>query len=334
MKEAKYYIVVDQQKKKVQCRLCPAGCILLHGEFGKCKIRQNIDGKLYTLTYGIVSSIALDPIEKKPLYHFYPGKLILSIGSWGCNFKCGFCQNWSISQVGVEKSYSQTVTPQILLSYALKEKENIGIAYTYNEPLINIEFIAETAEVFHSKGLKNVLVTNGYILEQPLRDILPYIDAANIDLKSFNEEFYEKVCGGKLKFVLNTIEIMVKNNKHVELTTLVIPGYNDSEKEILDIVNYVASLSKEIPLHFSRYYPNYEFEVQPTPIKTLVKCYDLAKEKLDYVYLGNILDEKYSSTNCPSCGEKLILRIGYDVNIIGLKNDRCKFCSRKINIVI
>lgn len=332
MKEAEYYIILEE--KKVQCRLCPHSCILSDGEIGKCLARKNIKGKLYSLTYGLASSVALDPIEKKPLYHFYPGKVILSLGSWGCNFKCGFCQNWSISQCSVNENYSEKVVPEQLLSLALRDKDNIGISYTYNEPLINIEFVKETAMMFHSKQLKNVLVTNGYINKEPFLDLLPYIDAANIDLKSFNPEFYEKVCNGKLKFVLQTIELMVEHKKHVELTTLVIPGYNDKKVEIQQIIDYVFSLSKEIPIHFSRYYPQYKFNAPPTPLKTLIEFYNLAKEKLDYVYLGNVLDEKYNSTYCPDCKKMLILRIGYDINIVGLDKKRCKFCNKEINVVI
>ncbi len=333
MIEAKYYKIIDDEKKVVQCVLCPHSCLLKKDEVGKCKARKNVDGKLYSLTYSVVSSVALDPIEKKPLYHFYPGSYILSIGSYGCNFKCGFCQNWEISQSSAEENYSEKILPQQLLSISKRYKENIGISYTYNEPLINFEFVLETAELFHSQGLKNVLVTNGFIHKQPLLELLPYIDAANIDLKSFNKDFYKKVCDGNLNFVLQTIEIMVAQKKHIELTTLVIPGYNDSEEEIKQIVDYVAFLSKEIPLHFSRYYPNYKFTAPPTSVEVLIKFYHLAKEKLNYVYLGNVWDKKYNSTYCPNCNELLILRIGYDIKIVGLENNKCKYCGKEIKII-
>lgn len=332
MKEAKHYIILE--KNKLQCRLCPHNCVLENNEIGKCKARKNINGKLFSLTYGKVSSIAFDPIEKKPLYHFFPGSLILSIGSYGCNFKCGFCQNWEISQVGIEETdYYKEVTPETLLNYARKYKESIGISYTYNEPLINFEFLIETAKLFHNEGLKNVLVTNGFINKQPLKELLPYIDAANIDLKSFNKEFYKKICDGNLNFVLETIEIMFQEKKHIELTTLVIPGYNDSEEEIQQIVNYVSSLSKNIPLHFSRYYPMYKFDTPATDIKLLKKIFETVKEKLHYVYLGNVFNEEYNSTYCPKCKKLLIKRIGYNTQIVGLdKKNLCKFCGCEIYI--
>jgi pyruvate formate lyase activating enzyme len=333
MKEAKYYKIIDEKEKKLQCLLCPHSCLIKNNEVGKCGIRKNIEGKLYSLTYEVASSIAIDPIEKKPLYHFYPGSYILSVGSFGCNFKCGFCQNWEISQSSVDETYSQKVSSKQLVALAKKYENNIGISYTYNEPLINFEFVLETAELFHSHGFKNVLVTNGFINKEPLLEMLPYIDAANIDLKSFSKEFYKKICDGNLNFVLQTIELMVEHKKHVELTTLVIPRYNDSEEEIKQIIEYVCSLSKEIPLHFSRYYPQYKFTVPATSVNTLVKFYHLAKEKLDYVYLGNVWDEKYNSTYCPNCNKLLILRVGYDIKIVGLENKKCKFCGREIKIV-
>lgn len=331
MKEAKYFVVIDNTQKKIQCRLCPHNCALTLNQTGKCRARKNIEGKLYSLTYGIASSVAIDPIEKKPLYHFYPGSMILSIGSFGCNFKCGFCQNWEISHVGIEEAdYYKEVSPQQLLVYAQRYRDNIGISYTYNEPLINFEFVLETAKLFHQKGYKNVLVTNGFINKEPLLELLPYIDAANIDLKSFNKEFYKKICDGNLDFVLQTIETFFENKKHIELTTLVIPQHNDSEKEIGEIVNYVASLSKNIPLHFSRYYPMYKFEVPATSVNVLKKFYDIARQKLNYVYLGNVPDVEYNSTYCLNCGKVIIRRVGYDVTNCGLKEDTtCKFCGYK-----
>ncbi|MCS7227719.1 MAG: AmmeMemoRadiSam system radical SAM enzyme [Endomicrobia bacterium] len=335
-KEAKYYVIIDEKTKKIQCRLCPHNCLLEEDKIGKCRVRKNIQGKLHSLTYSIVSSIAIDPIEKKPLYHFYPGSVILSVGSFGCNFKCGFCQNWEISQVSVEEtSFYQQISPQQLLHYAKKYEGNIGIAYTYNEPLINFEFILETAKLFHKEGYVNVLVTNGYINKEPLLELLPYIDAANIDLKSFNKDFYRKICDGNLNFVLQTIETFLMKNKHIELTTLIIPQHNDSEEEIGQIVGYVAGLSKDIPLHFSKYYPMYKFNIPSTEINKLEIFYTLAKEKLHYVYLGNVLEEKYNSTYCVKCKNVLIKRIGYNIIKLGLQhNGICKFCGCKNYIIM
>lgn len=334
MKEAKYYTLIDDYTKEVQCKLCPHNCLLKKDKTGKCKARKNIDGKLYSLTYGVISSVAFDPVEKKPLYHFYPGSIVLSIGSFGCNFKCGFCQNWEISQVGVQQTYEKEITPQKLLQLAKKYKNNIGISYTYNEPLINFEYILETAEMFKKEGYKNILVTNGYINKQPLLEILNYIDAANIDLKSFNKNFYEETCGGELKFVLQTIETFLEHKKHIEITTLIIPTKNDSQDEITKIVDYIKNLSIDIPLHFSRYFPMYKFNIEATPIDTMIKIYEIAKQKLNYVYLGNILEEKYNSTFCPNCGKLLIRRLGYNTEVVGLEYNRCKYCKEEIKVFV
>ncbi|MCX7956276.1 MAG: AmmeMemoRadiSam system radical SAM enzyme [Endomicrobia bacterium] len=340
LKEAKFYRILDIKTKKLQCNLCPHNCLLELEKVGRCKTRKNIEGKLYSLTYGIISSISMDPIEKKPLYHYYPGKMILSVGSFGCNFKCGFCQNWEISQIEMTDYFyrHKKISPEELVKIALNQKDNIniGIAYTYNEPLINYEFILEIAENIKNKNMKNVIVSNGYINKEPLLELISYIDAANIDLKSFNKDFYSKVCGGNLKVVLNTIEIFLKYNKHIEITTLIIPSCNDSIKEIKQIVDYISSLSVNIPLHFTKYYPMYNFDIIETPTDTLINAYKIAKEKLNYVYIGNILDEEYSSTYCKSCNKKIIERKGYYTKILGLRDnsDICKFCGEHINIKI
>ncbi|MFQ3675423.1 MAG: AmmeMemoRadiSam system radical SAM enzyme [Endomicrobiia bacterium] len=334
MKEALYYKNVSQNIKKLQCLLCPHSCIILENEVGKCLSRKNVNGKLVALNYDNISSIAVDPIEKKPLYHFYPTKQILSIGSWGCNFKCGFCQNYQISQTSSETEFGEKILPQELVSMAKKIKNNIGIAYTYNEPLINIEFLIETIELVHKNNLYNVLVTNGYINKRPLMDIINFIDAANIDLKSFDDNFYQQHCEAEVRFVLKTIETFVSNNKHIEITTLLIQDFNDDEKNILNIVNYISSLSKVIPLHFSKYYPNYKFNTPPTQENILYRAYELAKEKLNYVYIGNIVDEKYNSTFCPQCNKKIISRTGYNTKIVGLIKNKCSFCGNEIKIIV
>jgi pyruvate formate lyase activating enzyme len=334
MKEALYYKILSPNLKKLQCTLCPHSCIILENELGKCLARKNVNGKLFALNYENISSLALDPIEKKPLYHFFPTKQILSVGSWGCNFKCGFCQNYQISQTTVEPTISQKVLPQKLVSYAKKIKNNIGIAHTYNEPLINIEFVIDTAQLVHKNNLFNILVTNGYINHRPLLDILPLIDAANIDLKSFDNNFYQQYCEAELRFVLKTIETFVANNKHIEITTLLIPGFNDDKKNILNIINYISSLSKDIPLHFSKYFPQYKFNAPPTTQDVLFQAYNLAKEKLNYVYLGNIFDEEHSSTFCPQCKKKVISRLGYETKIVGLTKNKCSYCGNELKIFV
>lgn len=328
MKEALEYIPLPEGN--VQCSLCPHNCIIANEKTGICRIRKNINGKLYSLVYGKASSIALDPIEKKPLFHFHPGSYILSLGTYGCNFRCPWCQNWSISQVNDGPAESITSEEIVLLA---KRKGSVGIAYTYNEPLIWYEFVLDTAKLAKEEGLTNVLVTNGYINPQPLENLLPYIDAMNIDLKSISEEFYKKYCGAKLQSVLDTINIAVKRGILVELTNLLIPTLNDSESEIQQLVDWVAALNDAIPLHFSRYFPQYKFNLPATPVTTLEKAYSIASKKLKYVYLGNVINPEAESTYCPQCKNELIHREGYWIKITGIKDKKCGSCNRTVDII-
>ncbi|MCX7941816.1 MAG: AmmeMemoRadiSam system radical SAM enzyme [Dictyoglomaceae bacterium] len=332
MKEALYYKKLDN--KKVQCLLCPHHCLILSGKRGICGVRENREGILYSLNYNFVSSIALDPIEKKPLYHFHPGKFILSVGTVGCNFKCPYCQNWRISQVSPDEFELEKIDSYELISLARSYK-SFGIAYTYNEPFIWYEFVLETSKIAKEQNLENVLVTNGYIEEEPFLELAPYISAMNIDLKSFNEEFYSKLCQGKLEKVLNIILLAYKKGIHIEITTLIIPGWNDKEDEIKELTNWIASIDKNIPLHFSRYFPAYKFNLSPTPLETLWKAYSIAKEKLNYVYLGNIWNLETSTTFCPKCKNQLIIRNGYTIekNLL-LNTNTCPFCGEKISVII
>ncbi|TYT20976.1 AmmeMemoRadiSam system radical SAM enzyme [Dictyoglomus thermophilum] len=330
MKEALYYQRLENQK--VQCLLCPHHCIIAPGKRGICGVRENIEGTLYSLVYGKASSIALDPIEKKPLYHFYPGSAILSIGTVGCNFKCPFCQNWSISQVTPEDIFLEEVDKDLLLGLALKNG-SIGISYTYNEPFIWYEFVLDVAKYFKENNLKNVLVTNGFVEVEPFLEMAPYIDAMNIDIKSINEEFYRNLCKGSLKNVKKIIEIAYSKGIHIELTNLIIPGYNDSKEEIIALIDYVASISPDIPLHFTRYFPAYKFTVPPTPIEILRFAYKEARKKLNFVYLGNIWDVEGSTTFCPKCGKDLIVREGYFIRKNLLKTSNiCPYCDTSIPI--
>ena len=252
---------------------------------GFCGVRANKGGILYTANYGRVSSVALDPIEKKPLYHFYPGSFILSAGSVGCNLSCLFCQNWSISKE--VQSPTEPMEPQSLVSRAQK-LDSFGIAYTYNEPFIWYEFVLETAKLAKSAGLKNVLVTNGYVSPEPLGEMLPYIDAMNIDLKSIRDGFYKKVCSGSVGPVLETIKASAKNC-HVELTNLIIPTLNDTEEELSELVGWIYdNVGESVPLHFSRYFPCYKMTEPATPLSTLKRAEEIARKKLKHVYLGNI----------------------------------------------
>jgi len=286
MKEALYYI--RESDKKVRCNLCPHHCLINPSHSGICKIRFNRDGRLSAEAYSLFAAVNLDPIEKKPLYHFYPGSMILSVGTAGCNFRCLHCQNWDISQSSLQDiGYLKKLLPQDALSLAKKTK-SIGIAYTYNEPLINFEWVLETSKIFASAGLKNVLVTNGYLESEPWQEITRYTDAANIDVKSFSEDFYKKICGGKLEVVLRNVEFMAKAGKHIEITYLVIPSLNDEDSEIEKMVGWLSGINPEIPLHFTRYFPSYKMNHPPTPLSTLERVAGIARKKLKYVHLGNV----------------------------------------------
>lgn len=328
MKEALFWETAEDGR--VKCFLCPHNCLISEGKSGFCRQRKNVKGKLYTLNYGRVSSYGVDPIEKKPLYHFYPGSLIFSLGTLGCNFRCRFCQNWQIAQV--EDGPAVEITPERAVELARSFKGNIGIAYTYSEPLIWYEYVLETARLAKEKGLKNVLVTNGFVNEKPLKDLLPYIDAMNIDVKGFTREFYKEYIKGDLIPVIETVERASKEC-HVEITTLLIPGLNDSEEDIRALSRWLGSLKRDIPLHLTRYFPNYKMDLPPTPVETMKKAREIAAAELDYVYLGNIRNEG-NNTYCPRCRTLLIERTG-TVKFQGLsQNGKCSNCGREINIVM
>ncbi len=282
MVEARYYEKLEG--KKVKCKLCPHSCILPQGSTGFCRARKNVDGRLFSLNYGYISSIAFDPIEKKPLYHFYPGSSILSIGTFGCSFRCLHCQNFEISQLTPNVFEVET---EKLIALAKKDPKCIGIAFTYNEPTIWFEYVMDVAKAFRQEGLKTVLVTNGYLNEEPLNDLLEVIDAANIDVKAFNDEFYKKVCSGDLETVKRFVEICAKKI-HIEITTLIIPTLNDRDEEIESLAKWIASIDDRIPLHLTRYFPRYKMTLPPTPKETLMRLREVAKKYLVNVYLGNI----------------------------------------------
>ncbi len=311
----------------VQCELCPSLCVIKDGHAGICRIRKNDKGILYTLLYDKYTSVSLDPIEKKPLFHFLPGMQVLSLGTIGCNMRCPWCQNYDISQASPGEVPTRQVSSEVAIELA-REYASPGISYTYNEPLINYEYVLDTARLAHKQGLKNMLVTNGYIQEKPFAELLPFIDAANIDLKSFSEDFYVKYCGGHLESVLKTIEMMIKEHKHVEVTTLVIPGLNDSDEEIRKLTSWLAGQNKFIAYHLSRYYPAYKFHEPATPLATMHRLRDVAHEKLQFVYLGNVPEEPEQDTACPDCGHVIISRRGYMVELAGLTGKNCANCGR------
>ena len=329
MREALFYDLIDEDKGIIKCLLCPKECLIKKGQVGFCRVRKNIDNQLYSLIYSKVSSCGMDPIEKKPLYHFYPGTMVLSLGTIGCNFVCVFCQNWTISQVNIKDVQVEELSPEKAIQLALKNNSP-AICYTYSEPLIWYEYILDAAQLAKKNNLKNILVTNGFINREPLIKLLPYIDAMNIDLKSFRNSFYQKYCKGSLSPVLNTIKLS-KEYCHIELTNLIIPGLNDSEEEVNNMTDWIASLDPKIPLHFSRYFPCYKMKIPATPISTLYKARDIAKKKLKYVYIGNINDVEANTTYCSECKKILIKRMGYKTINLGLdKEGNCKYCGEKV----
>ncbi len=313
---------------KVQCRLCPHACLIAPGRHGICLVRFNRDGKLDLPFYGRLSALADDPIEKKPLYHFYPGRQILSIGFVGCSFQCPFCQNHHIAH---DTSYpTEYVSPEDLVDLCL-QRGSFGIAYTYSEPLVHLEYVLDTAALARKKGLKNVLVSNGYVNREPAEKLLELLDAANIDLKTFNPEFYKKEIGGRLEEVKRFIT-QAHGRTELEVTTLVIPTKNDGEEEIESIARFLAALSPDIPYHLSAYYPQYKYTLPPTPPGVLRRLAETARRHLRYVYLGNIGGEE-SDTRCASCGNLLVRRRGYSVSITGIGDGQCSQCGAAAPIV-
>jgi len=325
MREAMYY---QPHSQGVICGLCPKGCVIGEGGAGFCRVRRNIGQKLYTQNYAACSSYALDPIEKKPLYHFYPGHLILSLGTWGCNFSCSFCQNWEIAQ---KHPNTTKLLPEDAVELAKQygKKGNIGIAYTYSEPSVWYEYVVDTAKGIQNAGLKNVLVTNGFINPKPLEEMLPYIDAMNIDVKAFNSEYYHKVCAGDLESVKRTVEL-ASTSCHVEITTLLVPGLNDDEREIIGLAQWLAKINPNIPLHFSRYFPNYKMDAPPTPEITMLVAKKIASQYLNYVYLGNMRGDG-GNTYCPKCSQLIIDRTHQKSYLVA--NNNCPKCGQTINII-
>jgi pyruvate formate lyase activating enzyme len=326
-REAEYWERLDGQR--VKCLLCPWYCRLRVGQAGICSCRQNVDGELRAVSYGQVVSLAVDPIEKKPLYHFHPGEQILSTAPNGCNFKCPYCQNADISQSRVGTQY---VSPEDLVTIA-ERHDSFGVCYTYTEPLIWYEYLLDAGELVHAGGLANVLVTNGMINEEPLKRLLPLIDAMNIDLKAMDKDFYKRIAKGDLETVLNTIR-MSKECCHIEITNLVIPTLNDSDEQISALVDWVADLGVDTPLHLSRYFPHYKMTIAATPVETLLRAYEMARKKLRYVYLGNVALQSGSDTLCHNCGNSLVSRSGYHTRVIGIEDRKCSKCGIDVDFVL
>ncbi len=329
-KEAWYY--KKKQNNEVQCFLCPHHCVISEGASGKCNVRKNEKGKLITGAYGKLAAIHRDPIEKKPLYHFYPGHQLLSIGTYGCNFHCSFCQNCDISQAKFEQTYSLKDFSVEEVVNAADAPENMGVAYTYNEPAIFYEFMFDTAEAIRNKGLKNVMVSNGFISREPLEKLLPFMDAFNIDLKAFTNEFYMNYAEGRLNPVLRTCEYIRSYGKHLEITFLVIPGLNDAESTFKEMLQWIrTNLGSDTVLHISRYFPAYKLQVEPTPTRTILRFAELAMDYLEFVYIGNMHSADGNNTYCPSCNHLVINRHRYKTDLSKLDNEgKCVFCGKQI----
>ena len=319
--------------KKVSCFLCAHYCVISDGNFGICQMRQNKEGILYTHAYGSIVAANIDPIEKKPIFHMLPGSKSFSIATVGCNFQCGFCQNWQISQKKEAEKLgvgSQPMSPEEIVKEALRSACK-SISFTYTEPTIFFEYALETAQRAKEQGLSTIFVTNGYMTKDALAMIEPYLDAANVDLKFFRDESYRRVCGGRLQPVLDTISLMREKNIWVEVTTLLVPGENDSCDELKGIASFLAGVGKEIPWHISRFHPDYKMaDKNATALGLLHEACKIGKDAgLRYVYVGNILEEE--KTYCYQCGQPLISRRGFEVLEYNLKNGRCPGCHSALD---
>lgn len=329
-KEALFYEKADV--RMVKCSLCPKNCLIPEGKYGFCRARKNISGILYSMGYAKPCSVAIDPMEKKPLFHYLPGSRTFSIASAGCSLRCLFCQNWQISQCSPEQTRNYDLSPQDVIRIA-KEKNCPVIAYTYSEPVNFYEYMLDTAKIARQNGIKNIMHTAGYINKEPLEKLLPYIDAANVDLKGFSQDYYKNICGAELESILQTLTIMKKHRIWIEITTLVVPGYNDSPEELKKLCHWIkTNLGPDTPVHFSRFYPIYKLaHLTATPYQTLEKVYEIAKEcGLKYVYIGNVYDNPYEDTKCPKCDKIVVDRKGFEILDNKIRNGKCIYCGTKI----
>jgi len=325
---------------EVECFLCSHHCRIKEGKRGHCFVRENQKGKLYSLVYGHAIASHIDPIEKKPLFHFLPGSFSYSIATVGCNFRCNFCQNSDISQ-GPRRSriLGADLSPEKIVRDAMANNCR-SISYTYTEPIIFFEYAYDTAKLAKKEGLYNNFVTNGFATPETIDLMAGVIDAANVDLKSFSEDFYKKLCGASLQPVLRAIKYMYKKGIRIEITTLIIPGQNDGEKELSEIAGFIASISQDIPWHVSRFYPHYEMDsIPPTPMEKIDLARDIGRKAgLRYIYGGNVSGGDYETTYCPFCKEAAISRVGYSIEKMNLKKGPdnetlCGACSKKLAII-
>ena len=331
LKEAMFYNKLD--KGAVQCHLCPRNCFIVDGKRGYCGVRENQSGTLYALSFGkLVSLNDLDPIEKKPLFHFLPGVRTFSIATAGCNLKCKFCQNWEISQKRPEEVDFEYIEPEELIK-KVKASGLKVVAFTYNEPVVFYEYMLEVAKLAKTEGLITVMHSNGYVNEEPLRELAKYLDAVNIDLKGFSEEYYVKLSEGSLEPVLKTLKILHNAGVHLEITNLVIPDFNDDPELIKKMCLWIRdNLGADTPLHFSRFWPMYKLSnLFPTPVDALERARSIAKASgLKYVYIGNVGGHEAQNSYCPKCGKIVIERKGYFIMQNNIANGKCKFCGEII----
>ncbi len=322
----------NEGDERLRCLLCPHSCLILPGTTGACGTRKNLDGEIVSATYGIISGYAVDPIEKKPLYHFFPGTSILSIGSYGCNLRCDFCQNSQISQHRYTGDQVR-LSPRELVGRAVSIPGNTGLAFTYNEPGIWFEYVTDSARLTAAAGLRNVMVTNGYINRSPLEELTEVIDAFNIDLKAFNNDFYRRYTGATIQPVMEAIQTVASSGRHLEITTLILPGLNDSEDEMRREASWIAeNAGRSVPLHLSRYFPMYRRSTPATLPESIIRLREVAGEYLDFVYTGNMPgSDTGGDTQCPACGATVVRRSGYKVTITGLTDEgRCTRCNEEV----
>jgi len=321
-----------RMSNRVQCVLCPHMCLLDPGQRGRCRVRLNADGELVSLVYGRPVAVHVDPVEKKPLFHFLPGADVFSIATAGCNLRCDFCQNWEISQAAPEDVSPYDLSPEEVVASA-KEYGCQAIAYTYTEPVVYYEYARDCARLAREEGIANILVTAGYINPGPLSELSDYIDAANVDLKSMSDEYYREVCGGTLEPVLDTITALKDSGTWVEITNLVVPTLNDDAEGIDAVSRWVLdNVGPDTPLHFSRFFPMYRLaDLAPTPVETLEQARQRSVDMgLHFVYVGNAVTPEGMVTRCPLCGHVLIRRQGYQVELTGISNGVCENCSAPV----
>jgi pyruvate formate lyase activating enzyme len=332
MKEARFW---NEKDGKIHCELCARHCNIAEGKTGVCEVRKNEDGKLYSLNYGLAAPINVDPIGKKPLFHFTPGSLVLSLGTAGCNFKCDYCQNFELSQAKIEKVQTRRVTPKKINNLARKNRCD-GIAWTYNEPTVWYEFVYDSAKYLKRKGFFNVFITNGYIEKQPFIELSPFLDAINVDIKAFSDDFYSKISRAHLKPVLETCRLAKENNLHVEISYLLVPPLNSNPQEIQRLSKWIINkLGRSTPLHFLRFFPAHRLrDISPTSKEALIEAERIAKmEGLHNVYINNLPGSKYQDTYCSNCGEMLVHREEFYTILNRISDSKCPRCKAEVLMV-